>query len=267
MLDLNTPKIMGIINCSPDSFYSGSRFSGLDAVLKKADELIDNGADILDIGGHSTRPNAPYVALDEEVRRIKGIVSELRTHFPHTLLSIDTFRASVARIAVEEGANMVNDISGGSFEPEILDVVKQGNVAFILMHSNPTQDTLHSVDSSIRIMPKLIQYFSERLNLLTKKGIMDVIIDPGFGFGKTIEQNFEILQKLQDLRMLRLPILVGVSRKSMIYKTIQSQPELALNGTTVLQTLALSKGCSILRVHDPKEAKEAIQLVGKLFLT
>lgn len=264
LLDLSTPKVMGIINVTPDSFFSGSRKQGLDDVLRQAEQMISEGAEILDIGGYSTRPGAAEVSIEEELKRVAEPIKTIVQQFPNTVISIDTFRAEVAKAAVESGARIVNDISAGLMDDQMLETVGKLKVPYIAMHMRGTPQNMKEMTSYDDLLKEVMYYFSKRISKCKEAGIKDVIIDPGFGFAKTIEQNYHLLNRADYLKQLGLPILIGVSRKSMIYKALNIEPEAALNGTTVLNTLALLKGASILRVHDVKEAVEAIKLINQL---
>lgn len=261
LIDLSTPKIMGIINLTPDSFYPGSRAGKDLSFLSMVEKMLSDGADFIDIGGFSTRPGAPLVSEMEELKRIVAPIELIVKHFPHAPISIDTFRGSVAKAAIEVGAALVNDISGATFDPEMLDVLKRYQVPYILMHSGQSLETMHQTKENEHLFREMMVYFSSKINKLSESGIIDIVIDPGFGFGKTIEQNYNILENLSMFHLLERPILVGISRKSMIYKKIGTTPENALNGTTALHTLALINGASILRVHDVAEAKQIIKLL------
>ena len=261
LFDMTRPKVMGIINSTPDSFYENSRFEAVNSVLKQAQKLISEGADILDIGGYSTRPGAFNIPLTQEVERTRGAIAEIRREFPEVVISIDTFRAEVAREAIEAGADIVNDISGGEIDPEIWKVVAHYKCPYILMHMRGTPQTMQENTSYESLFKEIASYFSTKLSELKKLGIHDVILDPGFGFSKTLEQNYELLDCLSDFHFLGHPLLVGFSRKSMIQKKLGITAEEALNGTTVLNTKAILKGAKILRVHDVKEARQIIQLL------
>ncbi len=261
LFGLDTPKVMGIINCTPDSFFEGSRFENLTAVLKQAEKLISEGADMLDIGGYSTRPGAFNIPLTAEIERTRDAIAQIRKEFPETVISIDTFRAEVAKEALEAGADLVNDISGGELDPEIWNVVAHYQCPYILMHMRGTPQTMQENTHYDSLFKEISAYFSTKLSALKKLGIHDVILDPGFGFSKTIEQNYELLDCLPDFRFLGKPLLVGFSRKSMIYKKLGITANEALNGTTVLNTKAIMGGAKILRVHDVKEAKEITALL------
>jgi len=256
-----TPMVMGILNCTPDSFYKNSRFQEDKAILNAAEKQISDGASILDVGGYSTRPGAINIDLTTEIERIAHAVALIRNEFPEILISIDTFRSEVARIALAEGASMINDISGGEIDPEIWQIAAKNNCPYILMHMRGTPQTMQENTTYSNLFKEIAGYFSLKIEQLKKLGVNDVILDPGFGFSKTTDQNFELLNRLEDFHFLRKPLLVGISRKSMIYKTLEIEAESALNGTTVLNTLALIKGAKFLRVHDVKEAKQAVELI------
>ena len=261
LIDLSVPKIMGIINVTPDSFYAGSRQQGIDEILKKADQMMNEGATFLDIGGYSSRPGADNISSEEELSRVIGPIEAINKKLPEAIISIDTFRTSVASEALDCGAKMVNDISGGDLDPKMFELVQTRQVPYVLMHMRGTPQNMKEKTDYTDVVKEIIAAISVKLNKLSKMGVNDIIVDPGFGFAKTVEQNFEILSKLEALKILNRPLLVGLSRKSMIYKTLNVSPEETLNGTTVANTLALLKGASILRVHDVKEASEAIELV------
>lgn len=255
------PQVMGILNGTPDSFYSGSRFSLTDNYLEAAEQMIVSGAALLDIGGYSSRPGAVDISVGEEIARVVPLIAAIKQRFPQIRISIDTFRSQVARAAVENGADIVNDISGGTLDPHMFETVGQLGCPYILMHMKGTPQTMQSETHYDNLFGEICQYFSIRINALKAHGVKDIILDPGFGFAKTIPQNFELLGRLQDFHFLGHPILAGLSRKSTIYKTLGTTPEEALNGTTVLNTIALQKGAAILRVHDVREAVEAIRLI------
>jgi len=253
------PVVMGILNTTPDSFYTGSRVATLDNALRQTERMLTDGAAILDVGGYSTRPGADEVSEAIETDRVVPVIEAIMQHFPAAIISVDTFRPSVAEAAVQAGALMVNDVSGGGDE-NMFDTVARLQVPYILMHSRGTPQTMKQLTQYDDILREILDFFIARIQQLHKCGIKDVVIDPGFGFAKTIDQNYYLLKNLDYFRVLDLPILVGVSRKSMIYKRLNSTPAAALNGTTVLNTLALGKGASILRVHDVKEAVESVKL-------
>jgi len=264
LLDFSTPKVMGIINYTPDSFYDGGAYKGIHEVLLKVEQMLIDGVALLDIGAYSSKPNAVEVSEIEEITRIQPVIKAIVSAFPNVILSVDTFRASVAKIAIHEGASIINDISAGNLDENMLETVASLQVPYCLMHMRGTPQTMQQHTNYQDITKEIVYYFSEKIRLARSFGINDLIIDPGFGFAKTIEQNFELLHKLDHFSILDLPLLAGISRKSMIYKTLHTTPEFALNGTTVLNTIALQKGAKILRVHDVKEAVECIKLFSKL---
>ena len=260
LIDLKIPRIMGILNSTPDSFYAGSRIPGIDEALARAEAMLRDGATFLDIGGYSTRPGAAEVSEEEELRRVAPLVEALTAAFPEALLSVDTFRSRVGRAALEAGAALVNDISAGLRDAEMLPLVAEKRVPFIMMHMRGTPADMAGLTEYDDLAGEILFYFSERLAAARALGITDLIADPGFGFAKTRAQNFELLAGLSAFRALGLPLLVGVSRKSMVWKTLGIDPSQALNGTTALHMLALQGGANILRVHDVKEASECIRL-------
>ena len=253
---------MGILNVTPDSFYDGGQFFRDEApLLRQVEVMLTEGATFIDIGGYSSRPGAEEVSEEEEKQRVVKAVASVARRFPETLLSVDTFRASVARAAVEAGASLVNDITGGAGDEAMVRTVAELSVPYVLMHMRGTPQTMQTLTEYDDLVVELIDYFQQKLNTLQTHQVSDVIIDPGFGFAKTIDQNFTLLSHLDAFRALGVPILAGLSRKSTIYRTLGAGPEEALNGTTVLNTVALMKGAAILRVHDVREAVEAVQLV------
>lgn len=260
LLDLRTPKVMGILNVTPDSFYDGGRLPDEESLLLQAKTMIDEGAALLDIGGYSTRPGAADISESEESGRVVPAIRAIVKNFPTTPVSVDTFRSGVARTAVEAGASMVNDISGGSLDPNMFETIADLKVPYVLMHMRGNPQTMSKQTQYENLVKEMALYFSKKLEVLLRLGVKDIILDPGFGFAKTADQNFEILQHLDYFKIFRLPILAGLSRKSMIWKTLQTNPSNALNGTTALNMMALSKGASILRVHDVKEAVESVIL-------
>jgi len=262
LLDLKQPRIMGILNVSSDSFYAPSRKIEQKQLVETAGKMIADGADILDIGGYSTRPGATHIESDIELERVKNAVYSIRKEFPNIILSVDTFRGSVAKAAIEQGANMINDISGLRFDPDLKKVVAHYRIPYILMHSRGTVDNMHDTYAYDHIVRDVISTLATSIQDLRELGVHDILIDPGFGFSKTVNQNYELLQGLADLHLLECPILVGFSRKSMIWKKLGITPEEALNGTSVLNTYALMNRCSIFRVHDVKEMKEIIDLLS-----
>lgn len=255
---------MAIMNLTPDSFYANSRMESLQKVVDKAGAFIKEGASIIDVGGQSTRPGAIMISEEDEIERVSASIESISKAFPTVKLSIDTFQSKVAKAAIEVGANIVNDISCGSFDPDILEVVAQYKVGYIGMHITGTKERMHDIPDRTDIMEELIHFFTLKKQLLAEKGIQDWVIDPGFGFGKTIHDNFTIIKDLKKLAIIQLPILIGVSRKSSIYKTLGISVDDALNGTTVVNTIAIKNGASILRVHDVKEAKQALTLLEYL---
>lgn len=266
LYSLNKPKVMGILNLTPDSFFEGSRVpTNKNSVLKEAEKKIKEGADFLDLGGYSTRPGAVDISIEEEIARVIPAITEIKKNFPDTLLSVDTFRSQVAKAAIEAGAELVNDISAGNLDPEMLPLVAKLGTPYIAMHLKGNPQTMQRETNYSDLIPDILAYFSEKVKQFGKLGIKDVIIDPGFGFAKTREQNFELLRNLSSFKRLGFPILVGVSRKSMIYKTLEISANEALNGTTALNMFALLQGADILRVHDVKEAKETIELAAQIY--
>jgi len=260
ILDLSTPIVIGILNVTPDSFYDGGLYENEPAIIERAGTIIDQGGSIIDVGGYSSRPGAADISEDEEIKRVTAAIKSILKAYPEALLSIDTFRARVAAVAVEMGAAMINDISGGSLDNKMFDTVGKLNVPYILMHMRGTPQTMQSLTDYDDILLDLITWFEKNVYQLNQLGVNDIIIDPGFGFAKTNHQNFELLKKLTNFKMLNLPVLAGISRKSLIYKTLNITPEESLNGTTVLNTIALINGANILRVHDVREAVEVIKL-------
>ena len=263
LLDLTVPKVMGILNVTPDSFYDGGRYTSLSDTLKQAERLLKEGATFLDIGGYSSKPHAAEVSLEEELQRVLPVVKAIRKSFPSALLSIDTFRSAVAQAVLDEGVAMVNDISAGADE-QMYQIVAAFHVPYVMMHMRGTPQTMTNLTQYENLLQEIGYYFADKINQVKAAGISDYLIDPGFGFAKTIDQNFELLNHLEHFHCLNAPLLIGVSRKSMIYKTLQSTPDLAVNGSTFLHAIALSKGAKILRVHDVKEAVECITLHQKL---
>jgi len=260
LLDLSIPKVMGIINVTPDSFYDGGKTFSETAILKQTEKMLSEGATFLDIGGYSSRPGADEISEDEEIRRVLGAIEAILKKFPESLISVDTFRSNVAKKAVETGAAMVNDVSGGALDAEMYKTVANLKVPYILMHMRGTPKTMTKLTDYKNVTVEVIKDLSEKIALARAEGINDIIADSGFGFAKTSAQSFELLNNLELFQNLGVPNLVGVSRKSFIYKTLETSAENALNGTTALNTIALLKGASILRVHDVKEAVECVKL-------
>jgi len=264
LIDLSTPKVMGILNVTPDSFYDGGYYKNTMSLMSQVKTMTEQGATFIDVGGYSSRPNASDVTEDEELRRVVPIVELILNEFPEILISVDTFRSAVAKKAIEAGACMINDISAGHMDKPMLKTVADLQVPYIMMHMRGTPQTMQKLTNYGHLVKEILFYFSERVATARQLGINDLIIDPGFGFAKTKEQNYELLNQLEQFEIIELPILAGLSRKSMIYKTLNTAAENALNGTTVLNTVALLKGAKILRVHDVKEAIECIQLTTLL---
>jgi dihydropteroate synthase len=265
LLDLEIPKVMGIINITPDSFYKGSRYITDEEILGTATRMLGDGADILDVGGYSSRPGATDISGDEESNRVLKAVKLINRKFPEAIISVDTFRADIAREAVVEcGAKMINDISGGDSDKRMFSVVEKLNVPYILMHMKGDPRTMQNKPVYEDIVADILKWFGERIFKLKSEGLKDIIIDPGFGFGKTIDHNFELLQRLGDFSIAGLPVLVGISRKSMIWKTLDISVDEALNGTTALNAIAIFNGADILRVHDVKEAVQTVRLIKKV---
>jgi dihydropteroate synthase len=262
LLVVDKPLVMGIINATPDSFYEGSRFMGEDGILQQAEKMLKAGADILDIGGQSTRPNSEAISAEEELQRVTGAIESLHFNFPEAIISIDTYYSQVAKAAVEAGASLVNDISGG--QVDMFETVAALNVPYVLTHIKGTPANMLQQARYENVTREVLDYFIEKTAACRAAGIRDIIIDPGFGFAKTHAHNFTLLKNLSAFSILDMPILAGISRKSTIYKTLDITAAEALNGTTVLNTIALMHGAHMLRVHDVKEAKEAITLVSKM---
>lgn len=261
LLTLEVPKIMGIINCTPDSFFENSRFEGVKAILKQAEQLFKDGADLLDIGGYSTRLGAFNIPLTEEIERTRDAIAAIKREFPSAIISIDTFRGEVAQEAIEAGASIINDISGGEIDPTIWEVAAHYQCPYVLMHMRGTPQNMQENTHYHSLFKEIAAYFSTKIEALKQKGVYDIVLDPGFGFSKTLEQNYELLNCMEDFLFLNHPILVGFSRKSMIYKKLGCTANEALNGTTILNTQAVLKGAKILRVHDVKEAAEIVKLL------
>ncbi|WP_297793850.1 dihydropteroate synthase [uncultured Eudoraea sp.] len=261
LIDLKKPKVMGILNVTPDSFYDGGKYRDEAAILKQTEKMLDEGATFIDLGAYSSRPGAAHISEEEELSRILPIVELLLKTFPDIYLSIDTFRSKVAQRCLEMGASLINDISAGNLDKNMLQTISEHKVPYIMMHMKGTPQNMTKQANYSNIIEDVIYFLSEKVALANSLGINDIILDPGFGFAKTPAQSFFLLQHLNLFKTFRLPILVGLSRKSMIYKTLGIQPDEALNGTTALNTFALTKGANILRVHDVKEAVECIELM------
>ena len=260
LMDLTFPKVMGILNLTPDSFFANSRKQNDTELLNEIERMITDGADFIDIGGYSTRPNAENVSEKDEIQRILEPLQKIRKAFPTIPISLDTFRGKVAEIGFNEGVDIINDISGFQYDNAMLSTLEKIKLPYILMHVKAEQKNMHKTEENELIFREMIHYFSQKIHLLNERGVTDIIIDPGFGFSKTLDQNYQLLDQLDLFHLLDRPILVGFSRKSMIYKKLNCTPEEALNGTSILNTRALLKGASILRVHDVKAAKEVINL-------
>lgn len=264
LLDLSKPQVMGILNVTPDSFYAGSRMETEEAVRRRVRQIIAEGGSMIDVGAYSSRPGAADVSAEEEMERLRRGMRIVREEAPEIPVSVDTFRADVAKMAVEEmGVDIINDISGGELDKEMFKTVAKLGVPYILMHMKGTPQTMQQAPHYEDLMKEVMLYFAEKVQQLRDLGQKDIVLDPGYGFAKTIDHNYELLKHQEMLEVFELPLLVGVSRKSMIYRFLGSSPEEALNGTTVLNTLALQKGANILRVHDVKEAVEVVRLVEK----
>lgn len=259
-MDLTEPQLMGILNITPDSFFEGSRYTSLDQILEKATEMYNAGAQILDIGGHSTRPNASPVSQAQEIDRIMPAVGHLVKHLPQAILSIDTFRSEVAKEAITAGAQLINDVSGGLMDPYMFETVSQLKVPYILMHMRGTIENMMEHTHYKDLVKEVLDDLEVKVNQLRNKGVKDIIIDLGFGFSKTADQNYTLLKNLKAFEILNCPILVGISRKSMIWRKLNIEAKDALNGTTVLNTIAVQQGANILRIHDVKEAKQVVDL-------
>ena len=265
LMDLSEPQVMGILNVTPDSFYAGSRMETEKDIINRLHQITSEGASILDIGAYSSRPDAEHISIEEEMNRLRTGLGLVRKHQPEAVVSVDTFRADVAKMCVEEyGVAIINDISAGHMDPAMFETIAQLGVPYIMMHMQGTPQNMQMNPHYDNLLKEVFFYFAERVQKLRDLGAKDIIIDPGFGFGKTLEHNYELMNHLDEFQLFELPLLVGISRKSMIYKLLGTTPEEALNGTTVLNTLALMKGANILRVHDVKAAKEAVTLVEKM---
>lgn len=263
LLELREPLIMGILNVTPDSFFSESRTPDEEHIAQRVKQMMNDGADMIDIGGYSSRSGADDVSTEEEMNRLRRGLRIIRKLYPDVPVSVDTFRADVARMCIEEeGADIINDISGGMMDRQMFRTVAQLHVPYIMMHMQGTPDSMQLAPHYDNLRQEVMLYFAERIDRLCQMGAKDIIVDPGFGFGKTMEHNYELMAHLEDFHVFGLPLLVGISRKSMIYKLLGGTPQTSLNGTTVLNTIALTKGAHILRVHDVKEAVETKRIVG-----
>ena len=261
LMDFSTPKIMGIVNLTPDSFFSGSRFQAEKEILLQVEKMLAEGADIIDLGAFSSRPNSDFISLEEEKERLLSPLKKIIQEFPSALLSVDTYRSEIAKQSIQEGASIINDISGGDLDEKMFQTIAALKVPYMMMHMQGTPKTMQDSQSYTDVFQEVFKSFSGKLEQLNSLGVNDVILDVGFGFGKTLEHNYTLLKKLSYFHALQRPILVGLSRKGMIQKVIGSTAEMALNGTTAAHVLAIQNGANILRVHDVKEAKEAIQIV------
>lgn len=264
MIDLKKPKVMGVLNITPDSFYDGGKYKDEVSILKQVEKLLDAGATFVDVGAYSSKPGATNISEEEELKRILPVVNLLITNFPDIYLSIDTFRSIVARRCLENGAAMINDISAGNMDDKMMQTISEFKVPYVMMHMKGNPQNMSQQTNYSNLLEEILYYFSEKVAAAKSYGINDIILDPGFGFAKNTFQNFSLLQHLNLFKTFELPILVGLSRKSMIYKTLGTNPDQALNGTTALNTYALTKGANILRVHDVKEAVECIELLEAL---
>lgn len=264
LIDLSTPKVMGILNVTPDSFFDGGRYKDESSILNQVENMLNQGATFIDIGAYSSRPNAPFVSEDEELQRILPIIKLLVNTFPNINISVDTFRSAIAKATIEAGGALINDISAGFLDENMLQTIANLHVPYIMMHMRGTPQTMQTLTEYDNLVKDINFYFSERIAKARALGIIDLVLDPGFGFAKTLDQNFELLNKFELLNITELPLLAGISRKSMIYKTLDTTANDALNGTTALHMIALQKGAKILRVHDVKEAQECITLYNKL---
>ncbi|MBE5321798.1 dihydropteroate synthase [Pedobacter sp. MR2016-19] len=264
MIDLSSPKVMGILNITPDSFYDNSRTKSIDEALIKAARFLDEGATFIDIGGYSSRPGAKDISINEEIDRVVPVVESLVKTFPEAVISIDTFRAKVAEETISAGAHIINDIAAGDMDEQMFETVAKLQVPYMMMHMQGTPQNMHQNPVYNNVLLEVIDYLAKKVAALKALHVHDIIIDPGFGFGKTTEHNYELLRQMEAFKIFKLPILVGFSRKGMIYKTLGTSAAEALNGTSVLNTIALQKGAGILRVHDVKEAVECVRLVERL---
>ena len=264
LFDLSTPKVMGILNLTPDSFYDGGKFKKIKKIQNHVSKMIEDGMDILDIGGYSSKPGAKRISSKIEISRILPTLIFLRKTYPKLIISIDTFRSDIAKICLNEGADIINDISSGELDEKMIKIISDFNCPYIMMHMSGNPQNMQKSPKYKDVVIELINYLAKKVKFARDNGIVDLVIDPGFGFGKTIQHNYQLLNNLDKFKILDIPMLVGFSRKSMIYKTLKTNAENSLNGTTCLNTIALTKGANILRVHDVKEAKECIILYEKI---
>lgn len=265
LMDFEVPKVMGILNCTPNSFYDGGKYKTETDFLKQTEKMLIDGASIIDLGAYSTQPNADFVTEEEELNRILPIASSIIKHFPEVILSIDSFRSEVAKQCIENGATIINDVSAGFLDEKMFELVGKYKVPYIMMHMKGTPQNMQKFTDYDDVMKDMMFYFSERIATAKSFGIVDIILDPGFGFSKTLNQNYEVLNKLELLNEFNLPVLSALSRKSMIYKFLNTEPTEVLNGTTVLHTISLMKGAKLLRAHDVKEAVECVKLTQKIY--
>ena len=264
LFDLSTPKVMGILNLTPDSFYDGGKFKKIKKIQNHVSKMIEDGMDILDIGGYSSKPGAKRISSKIEISRILPTLIFLRKTYPKLIISIDTFRSDIAKICLNEGADIINDISSGELDEKMIKIISDFNCPYIMMHMSGNPQNMQKSPKYEDVVIELINYLAKKVKFARDNGIVDLVIDPGFGFGKTIQHNYQLLNNLDKFKILDIPMLVGFSRKSMIYKTLKTNAENSLNGTTCLNTIALTKGANILRVHDVKQAKECIILYEKI---
>ena len=264
LMNFSVPKIMGILNITPDSFYDGGRYNSKEKILRQIEKMIISGADIVDVGGYSSRPGAKDISIEDELNRVIPVIEIIKKKFPETIVSIDTFRSRVASEAIISGADIVNDISGGNLDSNMFETVSKHKVPYILMHMRGNPENMMSKTNYENVTKDVCKYFSQRIDKAHSYGINDIIIDPGFGFSKTTQQNYELLNNLEFFKEFQRPIIIGISRKSMIYKTLNTTPDKALNGSSVLHTISLMKGANILRTHDVKEAVECVKIVSQL---
>ena len=265
LMDLSQPKVMGILNATPDSFYAQSRLQTEKEIILRLQEMENEGASIMDIGAYSSRSNAQHISIEEEMERLRNCLPLVNKECPNAIVSIDTFRADIAKMCVEEyGAAMINDISAGNMDKQMFATIAQLGVPYIIMHMQGTPQDMQSAPHYDNLLKEVFYFFSEKISKLRDLGVKDIILDPGFGFGKTLEHNYQLMNHLEEFSTFELPLLVGISRKSMIYKLLGTSPEEALNGTTALNTISLLKGANILRVHDVKAAVEAVNIVEKM---
>lgn len=265
LTDLSKPQVMGILNVTPDSFYAGSRAETEQAIIQRLHQIVEEGASIIDVGAYSSRANAQHISMDEEMKRLRIGLNLIQKHIPNAVVSVDTFRADVAKMCVEEyNVALINDIAAGSMDEQMFTTIARLGVPYIIMHMQGTPQDMQENPHYDNLLKEIFYHFSKKVQQLRDLGVKDIILDPGFGFGKTIEHNYQLMNHLEEFKLFELPLLVGISRKSMIYKLLGTTPEEALNGTTALNTIALMKGANILRVHDVKAAVEAVTIVEKM---